>query len=379
LEKKKWIFLTNTKEAPNSALVEYWRSSFTIINSRLLSFVLQPLTFIPFSAGHAKLYPLWEVVIDEPSGPRTVRFEQATNEVNRRYEARYGNQSVITLTDEHQAAGQRALRNLGIPPGSWWVTLHVREYATKTDASEYYRNADIRGHFKAMEYIVRQGGWVIRVGDPSMTPLPKLDGVVDWVHTDAYADWMDLFLNANCRFQLGSDSGANLLPILFGRPLVAVNWELTLGQLLPDSSSMLFIQKMLRDARDGRLLPFSEVYEKRLGHGFITGGDKGYKRLDLELVDNTPDEILEITKEMFERLNGTARYTAEDECLQEEYLFLYMRERPQPYRALSRVGREFLRRHKHLLTSPGATPTRPLPPGSTLPACGPAEKEQQGP
>ncbi len=368
LEKKKWVFLTRVKNVPNRALVEYWRSSFTIINSRFLSFILQPLTFMPFSAGQAKCYPKWKFVLH---GARTVMSDRAAYEVNRRYEARYGNQSVITLTDEHQAAGQRALRNLGVPPGSWWVTLHAREHSTKLDFVHDERNADIRGHFKALEFIVNQGGWVIRVGDPSMTPLPKLDGVVDYVHTDAYADWMDLFLHAHCRFQLGSDSGANLLPNLFGRPLAAVNWDPVVGNLEPDSSSMLYIQKMLRNARDGRMLTFAEIYEHGLGYG---APPIGYKRLGLELVDNTPEEILEITKEMFERLDGTVHYTEEDECLQTHFLIVYMLQKIYPARTLSRVGRDFARRHKHLLISQGAAPTQPLPLSSPLPIWGPAER-----
>jgi putative glycosyltransferase (TIGR04372 family) len=332
-------------------LNDYWRHHFTIIDSRLLSYFLKPLTYMPFSSDRTKTWPYWRLVFD---GTDSSFFGAATHEVTRRYESRNGSQKVLNLSDEHQAAGWRALSKFGLPQGAWWVALHVRERATKRgtkgDSDVNYRNSDIRGHFKAIEHIVSQGGWVIRVGDPSMTPLPPMDHVVDYVHTDTFADWMDLFLNANCLFQLGTSSGANLLPSIFGRPLAGVNWA-PIGSLpIPNSALMIHILKLYRSARDGHLLTFREVVETGVSQIW---SDAGFAAAGVELIDNSPDEILDITKEMFEIVNGTARYDAEDERLQAEFHALRMSRETVYAPTLSRVGRDFLRRHRGLVLPAG--------------------------
>ncbi|MBV9834111.1 MAG: hypothetical protein JO055_06885, partial [Alphaproteobacteria bacterium] len=62
----------------------------------------------------------------------------------------------------------------------------------------------------------------------------------------------------------------------------------------------------------------------------------------LELVNNTPEEILALAQEMLERLDGRAVYTADDEARQDKFRALFAKGH-YSYGAASRIGRDFLR------------------------------------
>ena len=90
------------------------------------------------------------------------------------------------------------LHAAGVPKGAWFVALHVREGKwdrTKTGAFGVV-NAEIGTYLSAITAITRRGGWVVRMGDPGMQPMPPVPNVLDYCHSDIRADWMDIFIAA---------------------------------------------------------------------------------------------------------------------------------------------------------------------------------------
>ena len=80
------------------------------------------------------------------------------------------------------------------------------------------------------------------MGDPSMTPLPQMDNVLDYAHSQAKSDWMDVFLCGRCRFFIGLASGLSQVAARFGVPCVYVNW---ISNVLPAFSGRdLYIPKL---------------------------------------------------------------------------------------------------------------------------------------
>lgn len=66
-----------------------------------------------------------------------------------------------------------------------------------------------------------------------------------------------------------------------------------------------------------------------------------YKNNNLEIINNSPEEILELVKEMFERLEGSFTQTEQDKQLQEKYqninaTYILSKDSKNP------IGREFL-------------------------------------
>ena len=80
------------------------------------------------------------------------------------------------------------LKKIGVPDNSWYVTLHVRE----SPENELF-NAVPSTYVKAIKAIVSRGGYVIRVGDKNMTPLPKIKGLIDYPFTKFKSEFFDIF------------------------------------------------------------------------------------------------------------------------------------------------------------------------------------------
>jgi hypothetical protein len=69
----------------------------------------------------------------------------------------------------------------------------------------------------------------------------------------------------------------------------------------------------------------------------------------IEAVPTTADEILAAVQERLELLEGIDRSTDEDRELQRRFWAMFPPENVNGQK-LPRIGREFLRQHKHLLT-----------------------------
>ena len=96
-----------------------------------------------------------------------------------------------------------------MPPDAWFVALHVRESGFWKSLDTKFpnnRSADIATYLPAIREITRRGGWVIRVGDAEMGALPPMEHVIDYAHSPAKSDWMDVFLYGGCRFFIGGPS-----------------------------------------------------------------------------------------------------------------------------------------------------------------------------
>ena len=66
------------------------------------------------------------------------------------------------------------------------------------------------------------------------------------------------------------------------------------------------------------------------------------------MIKNTPQQIVDVTEEMIQRLNGTWIESEEDKKLHERFLKV-MKLRVPHERAPARMGAKFLREHQHLL------------------------------
>jgi putative glycosyltransferase (TIGR04372 family) len=247
-----------------------------------------------------------------------------------------GRGHLLTLSDSDHERGWQCLRSLGVTADAWLVGLHLREGRVQGA-----RNADISTYGTAIESIVARGGWVIRMGDPAMTPLPPMPQVIDYAHSEVRSDWMDVFLWARCRFFIGTQSGPSNVPPTFGVPCVLTNWS-SMG-LRPWFNKDLCIFKLHWSEREARYVNFAEVTSSSLAWAECTGyrASQGIK-----LVDNTSEEINDVVIEMLGRLEGKLQYSKEDDGLQERFDRMYIN---NACKANARIGRDFLRKWAHLL------------------------------
>lgn len=279
-----------------------------------------------------------------PDG-RIRHFTSAGAQVERQWEAE-GRPPLLALTDDHRERGRAALRNLGVQDDAWFVGLHVR-------AGGYHdlRNADIGTYWKAIDAVVERGGWVVRIGDREMPPLETPDGmeavashVVDYVFTEAWSDWMDVFILAEGRFLLGTLSGPMAVPGTFGVPTVGTNWCPMATRYW--YSRDLYIPKQYWSERESRYLTFSEILSSNIGFSHMS---EELAKVGVRAIDNTPEQVRDVVVEMLDRIDGIPVYTEEDERL---YARFDAMEPPLEYPIPGgggRIGRDFLRANAHLM------------------------------
>ena len=151
-----------------------------------------------------------------------------------------------------------------------------------------------------------------------------------------------------CTFQLTavSSSGPNCLPGLFGLAVAMVDYTPLGIDPDPDSGRAIYIPKSHYSTRERRLLTFAEVLDSGLGRVW---DDRVYFQHNVQLLENDPDEILDVVKEMFQRLDGVVEYTEADEHRQGRFVELRHLEDECPAPTLTRVGRDYLMKYENLL------------------------------
>lgn len=319
----------------NRAYLDYWRPYIRIVSSPFWSSVLEHAVFSP----HLHFLPPGPF-----RGEAHWDRENASVAIGAEWE-RQGRPPLLQLTSEHEEGGRAALRSLGMGDDDWFVTLHVREpgyLEESTTSHRLHRNANIDTYLEAVHAIVERGGWVVRIGDPSMRPLPKLDHVIDYAHLDDLrSDWMDVYLSAACRFILATTSGMFMVSQTFGVPCAGTNW--VPFSVILHSDTHVYMPKLYRSIAEDRVLTFAEMLAPELFHQH---NGRRFAELGIDVVDNTSSEIRGLVLEVLDRLDGVVRYSDEDERLQARYWQLFKHYEGD---IRCRVGRDWLRAHANLL------------------------------
>src|SRR5439155_12915255 len=109
---------------------------------------------------------------------------------------------LLALDEAHRTRGRAVLADIGVPSDAWFVVIHAREpgFSVQDEAAHAFRNSDILRLIPAIPEVRRRGGWVVRMGDPTMRPFPLIEGVVDYAVHPSRSDWMDVFLCSEARF-----------------------------------------------------------------------------------------------------------------------------------------------------------------------------------
>jgi putative glycosyltransferase (TIGR04372 family) len=255
------------------------------------------------------------------------------------------------LNEKHNDMGQQVLKKLGLPDDAWYVTMHVREPGyrgeTRKNNTENWRNANPLDYLNACEAVTKAGGWVFRLGDPSMTPLPQMPQVIDYAHMGIRSDWMDVFLGATCRFLIGTASGPLRIPRYFGIPVILTNCS-HFVQYFSLTESDLYLPRFLKYQENDIYLSFEENMSPPTS---MFGTDRLLKE-GLECLENTSEELEAATIEMLQRTDGNNSSKPDDDL---QRRFKIMAEKcglkygGHSVKALAPISREFLHKHVDLL------------------------------
>ncbi len=325
------IFLIPENRVANKQLLKIWGQKLFIISSPQSCFFLRPLGLFPAINYSVEQYA---VAINKTAACSGILAQWAPRA------------PVLPAPLDLKNDGWAALKRLGVPEGVWFVCVHSREggYSPADEHLHRYRNSEIENYGLAIDEIISRGGWCIRMGDGSSKPMKNKKGFVDYAHTSERSDSMDVFLCANCLFFLGNSSGLHLLSTIFGVPSALANL-IPVSSCYPASPHDIGIPKNLRNRASGKYLAYSEILNSPIGNYRFA---HQYESADIEVIENAPEEILELAIEMLDRHEGRVQYSPDDEDLQRRFRLLF---RPGHYNygAASRIGRDFLRRNSELI------------------------------
>ncbi len=258
----------------------------------------------------------------------------------------------LSFTEPELKQGQRELKRLGVPENNPFICFHARDDAyLKTHQPDMnwgyhsYRNADIDNYVLAVEKLVSKGYFAIRMGrfvaKKIKTDNPK---IIDYAARGG-TDFLDMYLSANCRFFIAGSDGLAYMPTIFRRPVIWIDF-IPFSTLYLVTQGQLFIPKKLWSLKEKRMLTFDEMLNTKVAQYCRT---EDYQKAEIEVINNSSEEILDVALEMEERLQGTWKETQEDQELQQRFQKIAARgER----KFLGRIGAGFLREHKELLGLP---------------------------
>jgi len=258
----------------------------------------------------------------------------------------------ITFTNKENSIGKTSLKKMGIINYDNFICLANRDqsYLNKTFNNKdwsyrKFENTDIKKCSQAVEWLIKQGNYVIRMGKIVSEALENNSKkYIEYAQSTLRNDLLDIYLPAHCKFYITSPSGINAIPVLFKKPILYNNFNyLNYAHLVPEKSLIIYRKFWL--INEQRFMNFREMHEwgkksKHLSNEFKTDS--------IELIENTQEEILDATKEMYDRLSGAWQSTEEDDELQRRYWSIFDidifngESRPK-------IGASFLRENRELL------------------------------
>lgn len=269
----------------------------------------------------------------------------------------------LSFTPEEDLRGKAGLKAMGIPDGSEFICLIVRDSLYLKSIApngnpDYYdyhnhRDCDVQNYVLAAEALADLGYYVIRMGAVVKAAFysshPK---VIDYATNGMRSDFMDIYLGAKCKFCISNSTGFDAVPYIFRRPIVYVD-HVPLAIVTTFSSKFLITTKKHWLHGKGRLMTFREIFDSGAAY-FLHS--KQYADMGIDLIESTRGEIAAVVLEMEGRLKGTWQTTEEDEELQRRFWEIYPvnardadRNRPLHGKIRARFGCQFLRDYRECL------------------------------
>ncbi len=209
------------------------------------------------------------------------------------WESQFSTPLELSLPGKIVAACEFERERMGLPRDAWFVCLHVREGGYKGDFDNF-RNADIENYLEAIKEITRRGGWVIRMGDPTMTRLPVLDRVIDYALSPSRSAVMDVYLIKECNFCVCTSSGIVEVAYLLGKPVVLTNIPQWIHGL-PFRKNDLLIFNHFYSKSENR---FISIQEWLMLASTIT--EDHVSSPDWAIVENSSEEIASVVREFLD-------------------------------------------------------------------------------
>ncbi len=255
----------------------------------------------------------------------------------------------LNFNEDEQSFGKKYLEEMKIKEFNY-ICFHSRDsaylkfYNNKIDWSYHnFRDSNIDNYLPAMESLTNKGFSCLRMGSKVEKGIKTNNSkIIDYAMSKSQSDFLDIFLASKCFMAVYSESGISVIPEIFNRPIVYVNWPAINFSCFNHDS--LVIPKKFFSKEKKRLLTFSEIIELNLEKSFKT---ETLKNLGIDLIENTPEEISSAVNENIKRIKKEWIDDKESIDLQKKFwsLFNYNYIKSSSFR----IGSSFLKENQNLL------------------------------
>ena len=236
----------------------------------------------------------------------------------------------LTFTPQEEVLGKKKLIEIGIPKGSSFVCLIIRdgrylnpENDGNSDQKNTYRNSSIKNYSQAAENLAALGYFVLRMGALVEQPFPTNNPlVIDYATNGSRSEFMDIYLGAKCTFCISTGTGFDAIPNIFRRPIVFVNYS-PIEYFFTSRKEYISVTRHYFSTKLNRYLSLSEILKDGFG---IIDSTFSLKQSGVSLKENTPEEISEVVMEMVERLKGSWKPEPGDIPLQNKFWEIFKRD-----------------------------------------------------
>jgi len=260
----------------------------------------------------------------------------------------------LSLTTEEKKRGEKWLSVNNIPNDAKIVLLIVRDNAYL--GSEYpsgewgyhdYRDCEINNFVLAAKELANRGYYVVRMGKVVNKPIVSDNPlIIDYATNGMRNDFIDIYLSYICSFVVTTSTGIDAVAdVCFRKKSVTVNYAPIINVISYFKDSLFIPKHYVRQLNKDNL-KLSEILMDDIGLCFET---QCYMNKNIELIENTPEEIHDIVIEMVERIEGVWKTEVDDEFLQNKFWDIFpvnatnMKNKPIHGNIRSRVGANFLR------------------------------------
>ncbi len=216
--------------------------------------------------------------------------------------------------------GDKFLEKNCIRKNDKFVCFASRESFFRNEKINSVRNSNINNKISAMKFIINNNFKTIRVGRRTKDEIDfKNDNFFDYSKSEFQKDFLDLYIISKCNFMVSDDTGINELATIMRKPKLILNFvHFKNIKNLNDDFAPIILPKKILCKDTNKILSFKEIFEKKLFDvNTIEEIPNKY-----ELVENTPNEILESVKEMYD-YTQTKKINFPD-CNKEQFEFWEM-------------------------------------------------------
>lgn len=273
---------------------------------------------------------------------------------------------LFSFSKDEEQRGQKQIKELGIEVP--YICIFARDprfcqeirHAGNTGYS--LRDSDIDSFKLTTQYFWKQHVQTVRMGAVVQSSY-CCEGAIDYAN-HGRTDFLDLYIFSKCKFFVSGASGITTVTHLLNIPVAIINlpcllvthidrnmpMEIGIYMKFYDPCKKRFLR--LREMTDIQIMVFENLFRPRQPGGADAYDE--YMTQHYEIIYNSPEEILDLAKEMEAIQNKTIHYTEHDEELQRRYrriVLSYFSMYPSIIECvfLGRIGMQWLRDNEWFL------------------------------